>query len=506
MATAKFKPRILLYFALNLAFAVMLLLAHTLGGSSDPRIVYLILLFALCSSSVIDLDGLNGRYSLLGMFLAAYFVFYGFLDVTLMLNGSSNGPAEPPLNQSELLILVGGIVLLGSYRAIVSLSNGAMKRQTPSDWSIPAILLVGGALWSIGTYTMFFWHVHIVTDTTTAAVRSGFAKESPLSLALLILAQMMQPLGELLLVYAWRITRRSDLALLVVSLVVLQVVLGFIIDIKGIAMFGGIIVIVSCVLIDGKIPKTWVAAAAFFILFAFPVFQAYRAQVHGHLGMSRAAVVENFGNALQIALSAKEKVNSGPNRAQAFFERVSLKGSVEMIVKETGNTVQFQNGASLTPILAAFVPKIIWPKKPDVQTGRIVNRVFHVSDDPDTYISPSHLGELYWNFGWPGVIIGMSVIGSLLGFTARFNLAEGRTVTRLLVTVLAIQYLINGFEGAIAVSYVVWLRSMAVVALLHLIFSRNTVSKDKIIVVDPNLTDGPSERAYNVTPFPNLLR
>jgi hypothetical protein len=112
-----------------------------------------------------------------------------------------------------------------------------------------------------------------------------------------------------------------------------------------------------------------------------------------------------------------------------------------------------------------------------VPTGQLVNKAFHVSDSDNVYISQSHLGELYWNFGWPGVVLGMTIIGLTCGYIgAGFNLRDFRTVTRLLVTVVTIRQLIWGFEGGIAAIYVVWIRSVAGIGVLHLLFARVRVS------------------------------
>jgi hypothetical protein len=286
---------------------------------------------------------------------------------------------------------------------------------------------------------------------------------------------------------------------------VLQLLLGFVVDIKGLAMLGGILVIMTCVLVDGRVPKGWLVAGAIFVVLIFPVFQAYRTVIHGDRGLARTTVIANFGKVLQLTLAADNKVNSGRDRAQTFLERSSVKGSTELIIEKSGNGVDFQQGHTLSPILATFVPKIIWSGKQEVQTGQMVNKLFHVSDSDDVFISPSNLGELYWNFGWFGVLLGMGVIGLICGWVgARFNLAEYSTVTRILVTVVTIKQLIVGFEGAIAPGYVVWMRSLAAIGILHLIFARIPVVSR---LFEPTVL-GPEaapDRAAGRQLFPNLL-
>jgi len=284
---------------------------------------------------------------------------------------------------------------------------------------------------------------------------------------------------------------------LVITIVVLQIFIGFVVDVKGIAMLGIILVIMTSVLVDGRLPKAWLAAGVMFVVLIYPYFTAYRTAIHG-AGISRTAAIENFGAVLQKTIAAKDKVNTGRDRAQTFLERSNVKGSIEVIVERTGNGVAFQWGHTLSPILETFIPKIVWSDKLRIPTGQLFNKQFHLFDSDDVYISPSHLGELYWNFGWPGVVLGMGLIGSLCGWVgARFNPAEFRTVTRVLVTVITIKQLIVVFESAIADGYVVWLRSLAGIGMLHLVFARVPVVSGS----EPSSADQPrGER-----PFPNLL-
>ena len=498
--------RFALYLALNVCFLVVLAIGCAIGNPTNPRLLYLVALFAICSSSIIDLDGLNGRYSLLAMFLATYFVFYGTADLFDLFSGKSTVIAHSAFSPAEAVILIGGIMLVAGYRAAIMIGSSVTPGSAPRDWSTPAIVTAGLVIWGVGTYATYTWNVHVVTDTTIEATRKGLASLSPLATVGYIFAQMVQPVGILLIAYAWRVRRMRYLAGLVIVIVAAQVVLGFIIDIKGLAMLGGILVIVSIVLIEGRVPKLWLAAAVAFVQLAFPVFQAYREVVHGDLSIARTTVAHHLGAAVKLAISAEHRVNTGFNRAQSFFERASLLGSVEMIVDRTGKDVPFEHGYTLVPLISVFIPKIIWRDKPDVQAGRVVNKMFQVSEQAATYISPSHLGELYWNFGWPGVLVGMSIIGCLFGFIgSRFNLRDARTVTRLLVTVVTIQQLMMGFEGTIAVSYVVWLRSLAAIAVLHLLFARNPVIVHMLNIAGEPGADVPPQSPAGARPFPNLL-
>ena len=99
----------------------------------------------------------------------------------------------------------------------------------------------------------------------------------------------------------------------------------------------------------------------------------------------------------------------------------------------------------------------------------------------------------------------MPLIGSICGWVgARFNLAEFTTVTRVLVTVITIKLLIVGFEGSIADIYVVWLRSVAGVGILHVAFARVRVGS-KFLRSTQSEPEPVLEKRGEARLFPNLL-
>jgi len=501
MLAAVWKGGIGVYVGLNVLFLAVLGIGMAVGAPADPRIVYLLLLFALCSSPVIDIDGLNGRYSLLAIFMGAYFLFYGMEDLTNLFNGISSGGSTGTLTPTEVVILVGGAVLALGYRCAVNLGGPGAPSRRVNDWAMRPTIRVGLMLWVIGILATYYWYFFVVTDKTLQGT-AGISRLSEYTTTGLVLAEMLQPVGFLLLVRAWRSTRSKLLFILVMAMLAIQVVFGFVIDIKGMALNGIVLVVVVVVLAEGKLPKAWLLGGTLFTVLAFPVFQTYRAVVTGS-DEARTTVLSHLGATLDRVLAAEKSVSSAAVHPQTIFQRLSLKGSVQMIVDGTGNGVAFQHGYTLTPILEAFVPRILWSDKPDIQTGRLVNATFHVSDQLDTYISPSHLGELYWNFGWPGVVFGMLIIGAVLGCVGRLNLRQYPTVTRLLLLVITIDQLVYGFEGALANSYVVWLRSVGAIGLLHVLFARVPMTPGSAA----GATDGVGEvRATSPAgQFPNLM-
>ena len=499
-------PRISLYVALNAAFIVAVLLLVSIGGSANPRILYLILLFAVCGTPIIDLDGLNGRFVMPSLYLGFYFVSFGLLDFANLATGISSETVPSIFSATEGVILAGSIMMTIGYRTAMAFGKRNANASATRDWSINTILIVGILWWIIGTAGTYILDVYIVTDNSIEASRKGFETMGPYGTTAFMLATMIQPISILLIAYAWRLRPSKMMLVLVITVVVVQVLLGFVINIKSTAMIGGILVILTFVLIEGRLPIPWLVAAVLYGILIYPVFVAARAEIHGKGMIARAAILGDLKHVVELAIAAEGRDNGPGERAQSLLERTSVRASVQMIVQHTGVEVKFQDGHTLTPLLATFVPRIIWSDKPDVATGRVVNKEFRVSEADfwDTYVSPSIPGELYWNFGWTGVLIGMAVIGGALGTLGRrCNLAERKSVTNLLVVAVTIKQVIVGMEGTFSPEYVVWFRSLGAIGILHLIFAKIPISGR--ISINGGQHAAPVPRSSLLKPFPNLL-
>jgi hypothetical protein len=500
-------PRIILYAALNTAFVLAVLLLASIGGSANPRIAYLILLFAVCSTPIIDVDGLNGKFVLPSLYLVFYFVSFGFLDLVNLAKGVSSEAAPSIFSATEGVLLAGSIMMTIGYRTATVWGRRTPQPSLARDWSINTILGIGVLSWIIGTVGTYILNVYIVTDNSIEASNKGFETMGPYGTTAFMLVTMIQPIGILLIAYAWRVRRSLYLLLLVITVVIVQVLLGFVINVKSTAMIGGILVILTFILVEGRLPLPWLVAAVMYGLFVYPIFVAARGEIHGKGLISRASILGNLGHVVELAIAAENREASRGEHAQSFLERTSVRASVQMIVQHTGVDVNFQYGHTLTPLLATFIPRIIWSGKPDVATGRVVNREFRVSEADfwDTYISPSIPGELYWNFGWPGVLIGMVVIGGALGSLGqRCNLAERKSVTNLLVVAVTIKQVIVGMEGTFSPEYVVWFRSLGAIGILHVMFAKIPIVVRTSANIEQHASPAQS-RLSPLKPFPNLL-
>jgi hypothetical protein len=104
-------------------------------------------------------------------------------------------------------------------------------------------------------------------------------------------------------------------------------------------------------------------------------------------------------------------------RQQTLLSRVTTFNQLSQIgylAKRDG----FRNGQTLDYLGYAFIPRFLWPEKPAIAKGAwFALEIGQAHQRPDGRITNSVAmtipGELYLNFGWPGVLLGCLVFGGL---------------------------------------------------------------------------------------------
>ena len=81
-----------------------------------------------------------------------------------------------------------------------------------------------------------------------------------------------------------------------------------------------------------------------------------------------------------------------------------------VILDQTKRRNLYLNGESFIAPVFAPVPRILWPEKPVIRIGPFVaQEVLRYKSHSGA--PPGGIGELYLNFGWPGILIGMTILG-----------------------------------------------------------------------------------------------
>lgn len=98
-----------------------------------------------------------------------------------------------------------------------------------------------------------------------------------------------------------------------------------------------------------------------------------------------------------------------------FVIRLSCITQLTNIVKLV-NTNGFYNGAASAPLVAALVPRFLWPDKPSIELGlwfalEIGAAYKAEGQRGNNSVNMTAMGELFLDFGWPGVLIGCVLFG-----------------------------------------------------------------------------------------------
>ena len=461
--------RLLIFSVANMSFLLMIVTAGVINDTGNAEsFTYLMSLFLICSSPLTLYDKLNGRYAILLIFMPILFMNYGLYELSTLFSlfglpellRTKNGM----LSAAEVGILIGIIMLIAGYATSAILWKRKSLSVLRNDWKLSTITIAGLCFWIAGAAGTWIWQFGFA-DIRTATHLSNSAAIG------LVVLRMIQPLGSLLLIYAYIVSRNKFLTVLITTMVAVDVTLGFAETSKELMIRSLVLLIVSSFLINKTVPKKWLITAAIVVTFGFSVVQAYRHEVLQLGNKSLSSALSNLSRSLEKALNSKMLAGGTAEAGgKLFVGRTNLKSTMDLVVTQTGKTVPYQHGYTLALLMYAFVPRLLMPDKPDSSVGQLFTRAFHTSEDRNTYTSTTFMGDLYWNFGWAGLVVGMYFIGAVLGAVgAGTNLSERVTVTRLLLILITVYLLCLRFEGGIALQFTLWIRTVVLILLMHLL-------------------------------------
>lgn len=445
---------------------VLLLALLGVGVGTHPQslatlAIYVQLLGFLCTLPLCWSASLRGPMALLLLLEGMLFLHFGLRDVVGLLAGLPFPPRPDGLfSGGEIAALLSAICVLLGYAAVTALAPGRSASALANDWSPAGVRWLGVIAWVAG-YAINAQHLFTVAD-----LNAGVVESNPFA-GVLSLLRFLHPVGSALLVY--QLVARKDRAMLPLLLLTFafDVVLGYLGDSKETAFRGVFIYLMGLLLLRDRIPLLRGVLLMVLAGATFSYFAAYRDTLASS-GETRVAAAGKLGQILggiASEMSPAERVVRG---LDYFSERASLKGNLDLIVARTGTVVPFQRGGTLVGVLYTFLPRYLFPDKPDTSTGRLFNAQFAVSAVATTYISQGINGELYWNFGWPGLILGMLCVGGLLGYVNHMlDLGLRTNAPRFVFLIVTAYLLCVRFEGNVSTEYTYWLRALVLLWLVH---------------------------------------
>lgn len=122
-------------------------------------------------------------------------------------------------------------------------------------------------------------------------------------------------------------------------------------------------------------------------------------------------------------LAVREVSDGGGDRVlDAVRERISLITVLAHVAHLTPQAVPHWGGTSYATLPATFVPRALWPEKPENRLGQDFGHRYAIldADDRTTSINFPFLVEFYANFGVAGLAFGMGALGLLFGAAERW--------------------------------------------------------------------------------------
>lgn len=107
--------------------------------------------------------------------------------------------------------------------------------------------------------------------------------------------------------------------------------------------------------------------------------------------------------------------------ASSSLNRLAFAPLFAYVVERTPAVIPYWGGQTYSYFLATLVPRALWPEKPSAAFGNEFGHRYGIlaSGVYDTSINVPWLVEFFVNFGPPGVVLGMALVGALMRLLAR---------------------------------------------------------------------------------------
>jgi hypothetical protein len=360
---------------------------------------------------------------LLALVMLAYWMAYAFPlfwgDLKAVGTSAETDHVNPELlGPAMVLAVVGASSLWLGYRSsagrrFVTQRVAELKPITFSRWYIYSLLGIGTAL--------------------SYATNSAFLLGDGARQALSLLATIVPTTA---FCFLFRLIMRREASALDKGAVVLYCAVRFFAGMAsgwlGSAGWIAVLCILIYILERGRVPKS-----AVFLLLAFVFFyevgkQDFR-QVYWHTNQNSsmtervafwtARSANNWQTALTDASGSEAR-----QLAYGTLRRFNLLSHTAHVVELTPAVVPYQYGRLYSYFLITLVPRALWKDKPTINEANQFYQVeYGLSSEVElsrVSIAVGSMTEAFINFGWPGVVGIMFLIGILIDFYRRSFLTE----------------------------------------------------------------------------------
>lgn len=375
----------------------------------------------------------------LSYFVLPVFTGYFFLreDETLTIFSLLN-LAVSDIIWAQIAALVSLICLIIGFAAPLGGLATAIFPIPRHEWGVGNSLLVALGMILVGWVLLVLFQLGLVPRQFGSGALGA------------ILNSYFYGLALLMIVYLRFGSRQALLVLLV--LLPASMIIGFLTGSKRAFLAPAAIVAFAHVVTQRRVRAFWIISGLLAVILIYPIAQFYRDVVQAGQVLSAAEVLQQPGR-LVLLLSSfiaqanpLEYVEAGIN---ATANRLNYLGILTLIVRDAGERVPFQGGWTIGLAFISFIPRIIWPGKPVTSIGQFVTDTFGSGPQIQSATGPSQIGEFYFNFGWPGIVIGWILLGIYFRAISEMFFRKDAPTISLLIAVVALWATVPAFGGTL---------------------------------------------------------
>jgi hypothetical protein len=172
---------------------------------------------------------------------------------------------------------------------------------------------------------------------------------------------------------------------------------------------------IAVIVVHRRIRLRWLLAGFLLISLFYPIGQFQREVILQGNTRGAAWALRRPGEVVAKTtrfVGSQDFVKLFITGSSSTMVRFDGLGIASLIVRDVPGRVPFQGGWSLGQIFLAYIPRLVWKDKPLLTSGGWVTENFAGGPGVLSSTGSTWVGEFWFNFWWPGVVIGMLLMGS----------------------------------------------------------------------------------------------
>jgi hypothetical protein len=341
-------------------------------------------------------------FAYLVFFVASVFTTYFFEHIFIQRPEPGitdlKGIAPSDIVQGQIVVLVALLAMLAGYA--IPLARVVPIPRPRREWSFPSTLVVALITITFGWMIYLSGQYGILPKRVGSGFIGAFSNSTYFGIALLMLSYLRY---------------RSYAALLLMALLIPPTMFfNYFTSSKGLFFAPIAVTMIAFIVVARRIRLRWILAAFVAMALFYPIGE-----------FQRQVILQSNTRGAAWALRRPVEVASKTARfvthqdlgdmlwtgVASTLVRFDGLGIASVIVRDCPSRVPYQGGWTLAQIPLSFIPRLVWKDKPDMTSGGWVTEKFAGGPGILSSTGSTWVGEFWFNFGWPGVVMGMLVMG-----------------------------------------------------------------------------------------------